>query len=294
MTENQWSDTPAPAAPTAGTGGFGATTEYVPGATPLGDVTGTSRKDAAKDEATDVARTAADSAQNVAQTAKEEVAHVASEAKSSAKDLMNQAKSGLTSQAGTQQQKAAEGIRNISTQLHSMAEAPGEQGIATDLIREAAERTSSIAGWLENRDPGSLLSEVQTFARNKPGTFLLLAAGAGILAGRLTRGLTAGAPETSANGGQALGSTPYPPVADGTTPPPPVHLPGPAVATAGFDGGAPGSNYPSAGSASSLDSPQLVEEPWTGNRLDDESFATDPLTGDPVTRDPSDGQSGRF
>ncbi|KNH10745.1 hypothetical protein ACU18_18975, partial [Arthrobacter sp. ZBG10] len=83
---------------------------------------------AAKDEATDVARTAADSAQNVAQTAKEEVAHVASEAKSSAKDLMNQAKSGLTSQAGTQQQKAAEGIRNISSQLHSMAEAPGEQG----------------------------------------------------------------------------------------------------------------------------------------------------------------------
>ncbi|KNH11600.1 hypothetical protein ACU18_18885, partial [Arthrobacter sp. ZBG10] len=75
--------------------------------------------------------------------------------------------------------------------------APGEQGMATDLIREAAERTSSIAGWLENRDPGSLLSEVQTFARNKPGTFLLLAAGAGILAGRLTRGLTAGPTESN-------------------------------------------------------------------------------------------------
>ncbi|WP_432245969.1 hypothetical protein ACRB8A_08560 [Arthrobacter sp. G.S.26] len=187
MTENQWTDVAAPA-PIDPSGS--PTPNERAGAAFAG------RKDAAKDEATDVARTAADSAQNVAQTAKEEVAHVASEAKSSAMDLMNQAKSGLTSQAGTQQQKAAEGIRNISSQLHSMAEAPGEQGMATDLIREAAERTSSIAGWLENRDPGSLLSEVQTFARNKPGTFLLLAAGAGILAGRLTRGLTAGPTES--------------------------------------------------------------------------------------------------
>ena len=54
-----------------------------------------------------------------------------------------------------------------------------------------------MASWLENREPGDLLGEVQRFARNKPGTFLLLAAGAGVLAGRLTRGLTAGAPETS-------------------------------------------------------------------------------------------------
>ncbi|MEO5313977.1 hypothetical protein PV772_07610 [Pseudarthrobacter sp. CC12] len=320
MTENQWPQDPAYTAPPANTGipgerppaTFPATAAPLEGDSQAGDTYGSSRKDAAKDEAADVARTAAGSAQNVAQTAKDEAANVAHEAKANAQDLLGQAKSGLTSQAGTQQQKAAEGIRNISTQLHSMASAPDQQGMASDLVRQAAERTSSMATWLENREPGDLLNEVQRFARNKPGTFLLLAAGAGVLAGRLTRGLTAGPPEASAStaagtgvGGQYAGSTygdqynqSYP-VAGGTVPPPPVQLPGPATTTAGYDGGAPGSSYPeSAGAASGLDSPQLVEEPWSGNQLSDDplrgrALADDPMANDPLTQDRTrGGQAG--
>ncbi|MBT2566739.1 hypothetical protein J7I84_09575 [Arthrobacter sp. ISL-85] len=327
MTENQWSEDPAYTAPPATTGipgerepatfpataspyGSDTGTGYAPG----GETSGSSRKDAAKEEAADVARTAAGSAQNVAQTAKEEASNVAHEAKANAQDLLDQAKSGLTSQAGTQQQKAAEGIRNISSQLHSMATAPDQQGMASDLVRQAAERTSSVASWLENREPGDLLNEVQRFARNRPGTFLLLAAGAGVLAGRLTRGLTAGAPETSTTptgtgaaglSGQYSGTTygdqytqPYP-VAGGTVPPPPVQLPGPAATTAGYDGGAPGSSYPeAAGPASGLDSPQLVEEPWSGNQLSDDplrdrALADDPMANDPLTQDRArGGQTG--
>ncbi|MDQ0770847.1 ElaB/YqjD/DUF883 family membrane-anchored ribosome-binding protein [Pseudarthrobacter defluvii] len=253
MTENQWSEDPAYTAPPASTGipGEREPATFPSTAAPLagdsqsgyaqaGDSSGSSRKDAAKEEAADVARTAKGSAQNVTETAKSEAANVAHEAKANAQDLLHQAKSGLTSQAGTQQQKAAEGIRNISTQLHSMASAPDQQGMAGDLVRQAAERTSSMATWLENREPGDLLNEVQRFARNRPGTFLLLAAGAGVLAGRLTRGLTAGAPETSTAGTGAAGvSGQYSgaaygdqynqsyPVAGGTVPPPPVQLPRP-------------------------------------------------------------------
>ena len=157
------------------------------------------KTDAAKDEAANVAGQAGGAAQNVAETAKSEAANVASEAKTNAKDLLHQAKSDLTSQAGTQQQKAAEGIRTISSQLRSMADAPDQQGVASDLIRQAADRSESVASWLDNRDPGSLLDEVKSFARQRPGTFLLLAAGAGLLAGRLGRSLQAGAPAT-ANG----------------------------------------------------------------------------------------------
>ncbi len=331
MTENQWSEDPTYAAPPASTGipgerepaTFPSTAAPVTGESQAGyaetgnvqagDASGSSRKDAAKEEAADVARTAKGSAQNVAETAKSEAANVAYEAKANAQDLLHQAKSGLTSQAGTQQQKAAEGIRNISSQLHSMASAPDQQGVASDLVRQAAERTSSIASWLENREPGDLLNEVQRFARNRPGTFLLLAAGAGVLAGRLTRGLTAGAPvsttatDTSAAGltGQYSGSTygdqynqSYP-VAGGTVPPPPVQLPGPATTTAGYDGGAPGSSYPeAAGPASGLDSPQLVEEPWSGNQLSDDplrdrALADDPMANDPLTQDRTrGGQTG--
>jgi hypothetical protein len=155
-----------------------------------------SAKEAVKDEAAAVAGHAAGEAKNVAETAKAEAANVASEVKTSARDLLHQAKADLTDQAGTQQQKAAEGIRTISSQLHTMADASDQPGVAADLIRQAAERSQSVASWLENRDPGSLMEEVKSFARQRPGTFLLAAAGAGMLAGRLGRSLQAGAPDT--------------------------------------------------------------------------------------------------
>ncbi|WP_251039395.1 hypothetical protein [Arthrobacter sp. ISL-72] len=192
MTENQWPEAAPPTTSdqyrSAGTPGLSVEPE-------------SSQKDVAKEEAANVAGQAAGAAQNVAGTAKAEAANVASEVKTNARDLLHQAKSDLTSQAGAQQQKAAGGIRSISSQLRTMAEAPDQQGVASDLIRQAADRSQSVASWLENRDPGSLLDEVKTFARQRPGTFLLLAAGAGVLAGRLGRSLQAGAPAaTSATG----------------------------------------------------------------------------------------------
>ncbi|SDK93911.1 hypothetical protein [Arthrobacter sp. ok362] len=187
MTENQWPQT----TPSASTDEYPST-----GAVPSGGAAGSaSTKEAVKDEAAAVAGHAAGEAKNVAETAKAEAANVASEVKTSARDLLHQAKADLTDQAGTQQQKAAEGIRTLSSQLHTMADASDQPGVATDLIRQAAERSQSVASWLENRDPGSLLEEVKSFARQRPGTFLLAAAGAGLLAGRLGRSLQAGAPD---------------------------------------------------------------------------------------------------
>lgn len=182
MTENQWPEASA----RSHLDQYGNAAPTDPSAEPETYVT---KKDAAKEEASKIAGQAAGAAHNVAQTAKSEVANVASEAKSSATDLLHKAKSGLGSQAGAQQQKAADGIRTISSQLHTMADAPEQKGIASDVIRQAAERASSVASWVEGKEPGALLNDVQYFARRKPGTFLLLAAGAGILVGRLARGL---------------------------------------------------------------------------------------------------------
>ena len=347
MTENQWpedtTNTVPPANPLS-TGERGASTfpsAAQPTDAPLagnpysasGDADTASRKDAVKEavrgDASDVARTAKDSAQDVAETAKAEAANVAAEVKSSAKDLLYQARSDLTQQAGTQQQKVADGLRSISDELHAMAQASDQPGVATDLVRQAAERSTSVAAWLDGRDPGSLLNEVKSFARQRPGTFLLLAAGAGVLAGRLSRSLSAGAPgsgTTSARrpgdygtgGGYASGPGGYTP-SGGAVPPPPVQVPGPATTTAGFDGGAPGTageygagpygagsyspgqpGYAGASSAASpLDSPQLAEDQWSGNRLAedplrDRDLADDPLGADPLTKDRStDGQTGR-
>ena len=194
MTDNQWPQ--ASARSPLDQYGNPAPTEFT--AEPERPV---SKKDAAKQEASKVAGQAAGGAQNVVQAAKLEAGNVASEAKSNAKDLLHQAKSGVNSQAAEQQQKAADGVKTISTQLRTMADAPDQQGVASDLVRQAADRTAAVASWIEGKDPGSLLNDVQSFARRKPGTFLLLAAGAGLLAGRLARGLQAGAPGPEAQAG---------------------------------------------------------------------------------------------
>ena len=77
-----------------------------------------------------------------------------------------------------------------------MAKNSDQDGPATDLARQAADKAHQAAGWLADRDPGSLLDEVRSFARRKPGTYLAIALGAGVLAGRLTRGLTAPTDDT--------------------------------------------------------------------------------------------------
>ena len=156
---------------------------------------------AAKNEAAGVAREAAGGAQHVAETAKSEATGVATEVTANAKDLFNQARSDLTDQAGTQQQKVAEGLRSVAGELRSMADNSEEPGVATDLVRQAADRSSSVASWLDNRNPGSLLDEVKGFARQRPVAFLAIAAGAGFLAGRLNKSLSAGAPEQQAGSG---------------------------------------------------------------------------------------------
>jgi len=149
------------------------------------------KADAAKGAAQDVAGDAKAKAADVAGTAKEQAANVASEVGDHAKQLYGQASETLKGQAADQQQRAAGGLRSLGEQLGRMAENDDEQGVASKVVRDLSTRATSVAGYLEDRDPGSLLSEVKSFAAKRPGTFIALAAGAGLLAGRLTKALTA-------------------------------------------------------------------------------------------------------
>ncbi|MFK4482042.1 hypothetical protein [Curtobacterium sp. AB7] len=151
------------------------------------------KADAAKGAAQDVAGDAKAKAADVAGTAKEQASKVASEATDHAKQLYGQASENLKQQAGEQQERAAGGLRSLGEQLGRMAENDEDQGVAAKVVRDLSGRATSAAGFLENRDPGSLLDEVKTFAAKRPGTFIAIAAGAGILAGRLTKALAADA-----------------------------------------------------------------------------------------------------
>jgi hypothetical protein len=184
------------------------------------------KADAAKGAAQDVAGDAKEKAANVAGTAKEQAANVASEATDHAKQLYGQASESLKQQAGEQQKRAASGLKSLGEQLGRMAENDEEQGVASRVVRDLSGRASSAAGFLENRDPGSLLDEVKSFAAKRPGAFIAMAAGAGILAGRLTKAITTevkhekeAEAHTSGTGSAAgTGTSATPPIPTTTTP----------------------------------------------------------------------------
>lgn len=163
-------------------------------------------QDVAKDQAAGVKDTAVDAASNVAGTARDQAGEVAGEARRQARDLLHEGRSQLHDQAGEQQQRAAQGLRSIGDELRSMADGSQQQGMASDLAHQAAERVSSVAQWLEGREPGQLLDDVRGFARQRPMAFLAIAAGAGVVAGRLGRGLQADASGSSSGSGSTSGS----------------------------------------------------------------------------------------
>jgi hypothetical protein len=157
-----------------------------------------STADVAKDQAALITDTTKQAGAQVADTVRDQAGHVAEETKHQAKQLLSQAQTELSDQAAVTQQRVSEGLHALADELTGMAKNSEQDGPATDLARQAADKAREAAGWLGDRDPGSLLDEVRSFARRKPGTYLALALGAGVLAGRLTRGLTASSATTAA------------------------------------------------------------------------------------------------
>ena len=54
-------------------------------------------------------------------------------------------------------------------------------------MQDVARRAGDAAGWLDQRDPGSLLEEARGFARRRPMAFLAVAAGLGVCIRRRRR-----------------------------------------------------------------------------------------------------------
>ena len=145
----------------------------------------------AKSEAVNVKDTATEAASGVAEAAKSEVSNVAVEAKYQARSLVDQTRSELRGQASNQQSQLAAKLQDWASELGSMASRSRESGPMTDLAQEASRRGGEIAHWLDTHEPADLLEEVKRFARRRPVAFLALAAAAGVVAGRLTRGAVA-------------------------------------------------------------------------------------------------------
>jgi len=193
-TDTGWAETPtATDVPThdVPTTDVSATTAFTPGTSSGATSAETPTTQVAKDEARGVADTATQAGGQVAQTAKEQAREVTQEARQQARDLLGEGRTQVREQARAGQQRAASGLTSIADELREMVDKGGQSGVASELARQASERVQTFASWLERREPGELLDEARRWARQRPGAFLLGAAVAGVVAGRLTSGVVA-------------------------------------------------------------------------------------------------------
>lgn len=143
------------------------------------------------DRGSEVASSTKQHATDVASTATEQAKGVAQEAKQQGRDLLHEARSTVRGQASGQKDRAAGQLRSVANDLRNMQEGGGApSGPAGELVRQATQQTDRLAGWLESREPADLLEDVRSFARQRPGTFLLGCLAAGFVVGRLVKGAT--------------------------------------------------------------------------------------------------------
>ena len=230
----------------------------------------------AKGEAQQTADTAKGEAGHVAGVAKGEARNVVEEGKQQAAGLMDEAMSQVDEQARTQRDRVVETLRSFGDDLEKMAsgEQPGS-GMAQDLARQVADRARDFSSRMDGREPTELLDEVRSFARRRPGTFLLGAVAAGVVAGRLTRGAKEAKDQGPSGQGtpvyddvranQAMGTGP----AAGTAAGAPIGGTGapetPPAYPAGSAAGEPGTTMDQPGVTGTRGSAPHADNPWAGD-----------------------------
>jgi len=160
-----------------------------------------------------VAQSAKAQATSTAQVAGEELRTVADEVTTQARDLFGELRTQVGEQTGTQKQRLVEALGAFTDELKQMADAGGGSGTATELVRQLAGRAQALHTQLDTHEPSDLLDQGRGMASRRPGSFLLGALAAGVLAGRLTRGAKAAsstAPPAETAGG--IPPAPQPPV----------------------------------------------------------------------------------
>lgn len=179
------------------------------------------------------ASTAADEGKHVAGVAQGEAAKVASEAKTQATSLASEATSQVAEQVNQQtvqqRDKLVGTLGSLGDDLHQMADS-SQGGLAADVAREIATHAQSLTSYLDGREPTQLLDDVRDFARRRPGLFLAGALVAGVVAGRVARGVK-DAPSTGSTGTGAPAQPSTPAPMYGAPPPATSGYPDPAPVT---------------------------------------------------------------
>ena len=168
------------------------TTPHPKSATSAGEADSASRPDVtqmattAKDESAAVAGTAVEGGREVAGEIAEQVSAVAGTAKDQLTNLMSQAKDELRTQGEARGQQVVSGLQTLSDQMSALVHGhPDQAGGVGTAVSEAQQRVQTYVRSVQDRGPRALVDDVTTFARRRPGVFLLAASVAGFAAGRV-------------------------------------------------------------------------------------------------------------
>ncbi|GGU24933.1 hypothetical protein [Streptomyces lavendofoliae] len=145
----------------------------------------------AQEKAAESAGMVGDKAAEVAGTAKEQVAGLTQEATAQARDLVGELRGQLRDQAHSQTQRLAENVRQLSDELREMSENGKPDSGVGGVVRQISDGGRQVADRLEQRGPDGLVSDLQDFARRRPGVFLAGAALAGFVVARAGKGVSA-------------------------------------------------------------------------------------------------------
>lgn len=192
----------------------------------------------AQQQAKHAAQTAADEGAHLTDVAKSEAQSVAADAKEQARNLVDEARTQVADQSRGQLDNLVSTLQTFADDLERMARGEGaDAGLAQDVVRQVGEKARGFSSQLQGQEPAQVLDQARDFARRRPGTFLLGALAAGVVAGRVARGakdaqsssstgLTPSTPSAPSTG--SIPSTPYagtaapaPDTAEFATAPPP-------------------------------------------------------------------------
>lgn len=139
-----------------------------------------------RQQASEIASATTTEAQNVAATAKHEASAVVDDIGTQARRVADEATTQLKRQGDEQLHKLAGTIGDLSQELRRMGDAGGD-GTATGIVTDAAAMLDRLGGRLIEGGLDGAMRDVKRYARNRPGMFLVAAAGAGFVAGRIVR-----------------------------------------------------------------------------------------------------------
>ena len=156
---------------------------------------------AAKDEGSEVAQHAKEAAGQVGSTVRDQAAHVTRETKDQARHVVHDVRQRVAAEAEQQATRVSKQLGRIADELGEMAGSAPPDSMSSGAIQSVADTSRQAARFLDERGAQGLLDSARDYARRKPGTFLLGAAVAGFLIGRVAK---------SASGGSTSGASPEP------------------------------------------------------------------------------------